>query len=194
MINREALSNEKLLSLLRSDDQAAFNEIYTRYWQTLYAVAYNRLRDQQKSEDAVHDVFSSLWGNRHKSEIGNLAAYLATAVKFRVLENIRKESYKEKYIQDRSISDPEESNDISETLHYKRLLQAINEEVENLPERCRLVFKYSRKENMPLKQIASEMNLSTSTVENHLNRALKRLRLVVKKLGSGILSFLILIS
>ncbi|MEJ7779646.1 MAG: RNA polymerase sigma-70 factor [Daejeonella sp.] len=190
MINLEALSNDELLGLLRSNDQAAFKEIYRRYWQTLYAVAYNRLRNQQKSEDAVHDVLSSLWGNRHKSEIGNLAAYLATAVKFRVLENTRKEFYKQKYIQDRSISHPEESHDIAEALHYKRLLQALHEEVENLPERCKLVFKYSREENMPLKQIAAEMNLSTSTVENHLNRALKRLKEVVKKLGGQILSVL----
>lgn len=187
--NLEALSNNELLRLLRSDDQLAFTEIYNRYWQTLYAVAYNRLRDQQKSEDVVHDVFSSLWSNRHKSEINNPGAYLATAVKFRVLANIRKELLKQNYIQHPSHSDPAESYDISETLHYKRLLQAVNEEVENLPERCRLVFKYSREDNMPLKQIASEMNLSTSTVENHLNRALKRLRLVIKKMGAAVLSF-----
>ncbi len=188
MRNLEVLSDYELLSLLRYEDQLAFKEIYTRYWQTLYAIAYNRLRDQQKSEDVVHDVFSSLWSNRHKSEITNPGAYLATAVKFRVLENIRKESIKQNYIQHPSHSDPDESYDISEALHYKRLLQAVNEEVENLPERCRLVFKYSREENMPLKQIASHMNLSTSTVENHLNRALKRLRFVIKKLGVIILS------
>ena len=184
----EAFSDQELLSLLRSEDQLAFNEIYNRYWQTLYAVAYNRLRDQQKSEDAVHDVFSSLWSNRHKSEINNLGAYLATAVKFRVLGSIRKESVKQNYLQHISLSESAEYHDISETLHYKRLMEAVNEEVENLPERCRLVFKYSREDNMPIKQIASEMNLSTSTVENHLNRALKKLRLVIKKMGAAFLS------
>ena len=193
MKSPKALADHELLNLIRSDDQAAFNEIYTRYWQTLYAVAYNRLRDQQKSEDVVHDVFSSLWSNRHQSEIRNLAAYLATAVKFRVLEYIRKEFFKQTYIQRTSHLEPAESHDISEALHYKRLLQAINEEVENLPERCKLVFKYSREENKPLKQIASEMNLSTSTVENHLNRALKRLKEVVRKLGGQILSVLLLV-
>lgn len=188
MRNLEAFSDNELLILLRSEDQSAFKEIYTRYWQTLYAVAYNRLRDPQKCEDVVHDVFSSLWSNRHKSEITNLGAYLATAVKFRVFENIRKESIKQNYIQHPSHADSNESYDISEALHYKRLLQAVNEEVDKLPERCRLVFKYSREENMPLKQIASKMNLSTSTVENHLNRALKRLRLVIKKMSILILS------
>ncbi len=194
MTNPEAYSNHELLNLLRSDDQAAFKEIYRRYWQTLYAVAYNRLRDQQNSEDAVHDVLSGLWRNRHQSQINDLGAYLATAVKFRVLENIRKEYLRQDHIKHLASSGPTESHDLSEALHYKRLLQALNEEVQNLPERCRLVFKYSREQNMPIKQIASEMDLSVSTVENHLNRALKRLRLVVKKLGSGILSFLVLIT
>ncbi len=188
MRNLETLSDQELLRLLRSEDQSGFNEIYNRYWQTLYALAYNRLRDPQNSEDVVHDVFSSLWSNRHKSEINNLGAYLATAVKFRVLGSIRKEHFKQNYLQHISLSEGNETHDISEALHFKRVLEAINEEVENLPERCRLVFNYSRKDNMPLKQIASEMNLSASTVENHLNKALKRLRLVMKKLGSAVLS------
>jgi RNA polymerase sigma-70 factor (ECF subfamily) len=74
------------------------------------------------------------------------------------------------------------------------LLQALSEEVENLPEKCRLVFKYSREQNMPIKQIAEEMNLSTSTVENHLNKALKKLREVVKKLGGQMLVLLVLLT
>ncbi len=193
-MNIEVLPNDKLLELLRSDRQAAFNEIYRRHWQTLYAIAYNRLRDQQKSEDAVHDVFSSLWANRHRSEINNLNAYLATAVKFRVLENLRKESHRQTFIEHSSRAELQESHDLAEALHHKRLLQALSEEVENLPEKCRLVFKYSREQNMPIKQIAEEMNLSTSTVENHLNKALKKLREVVKKLGGQMLALLIFLT
>ena len=184
----EALSNNELLGLLRSEDQAVFTEIYRRYWQTLYAIAYNRLRDQQDSEDVVHDIFSSLWYNRHKSEIHDLKAYLATAAKFRVLATIRKEQNRQTYTEQISHINIAESYDLSEALHYKRILQAVHEEVEHLPERCRLVFKYSREQNMPIKQIASQMNLSTSTVENHLNRALKKLHIVAKKLSINLLS------
>jgi len=193
LMKQEATSNSELLRLLKSDDQAAFNKIYRRHWQTLYAIAYNRLRNTQKSEDAVHDVFSSLWGNRQKQEINNLNAYLATAIKFRVLDTIRKESHTRSYTQLRSLSDEAESHDISEALHHKRLLQALREEVENLPEKCRLVFKYSREDHMPVKEIAQQMDLSTSTVENHLNKALKRLREVVKKLGGQILLLVVLL-
>jgi len=193
VVKQNTLKSSELLDLLRSDSLTAFKEIYERYWQTMYAVAYNRLRDHKQSEDAVHDVLSTLWTNRNKSEINNLSAYLATAVKFRVLENIRKESHKQAYIQHSSKAKQRESYDISEALHHKRLLQALNEEVENLPEKCRLVFKYSRENNMPIKEIAVEMELSTSTVENHLNRALKRLREVVKKLGGQVLLILAIV-
>lgn len=193
MIKLDALSKSELLDLLKSDSQLAFKEIYSRYWQTMYAIAYNRLRDQQKSEDVVHDVLSALWTNRHNAEIKNLSAYLATAVKFRVLENFRKESHKQAYVQHSSQSEPQESHDIAEALHHKRLLQALSKEIENLPEKCRLVFKYSREKHLPIKQIAEEMELSTSTVENHLNKALKRLREVLKKLGGQILVLLVLL-
>lgn len=194
MIKLDALSNSDLLDLLRSGEHGAFEEIYTRYWKILYAIAYNRLRDRQKSEDVIHDVLSALWNNRHTSEINNLNAYLATAVKFRVLETIRKESHKQAFIEQTSQAELQESHDLAEALHRKRLLQALHEEVEKLPEKCRLVFKYSREQNMPIKQIALEMDLSTSTVENHLNRALKRLREIVKQMGGQILLMIFLLA
>ena len=165
--------------MLSKSDKYAFTEIYTRFWQKLFAIAYNRLKEIQAAEDIVHDIFASLWANRNKIEIESLDNYLATAAKYIVLAKIKKKEqeriYKKTFHQVPVFDLPVETS-----LHYKRILEIVKNEVEKLPEKCRLIFKYSRNEGMPVKQIAKELSISPKTVENQLNKALKQLKLATK--------------
>ena len=171
--------NKDLIGLLSNNDEIAFTELYDRFWQKLFAMAYCRLKEIETAEDIVHDVFASLWANRQEITIESLDNYLATAVKYMVLDKIKKKErerlYKNEFNQSHVVEMTVESS-----LHYKRILETVNREVNRLPERCRLVFNYSRNENMPVKQIAEKLNISTSTVENQINKALKQLKLASK--------------
>jgi len=171
--------NKSLLCLLSKSDEIAFTEIYNRFWQKLFAIAYNRLKEIQSAEDIVHDVFASLWANSKKIEIESLDNYLATATKYMVLAKIKKKE-RERIYKYASHQDPVFELPIEASLHYKRILEIVKNEVEKLPEKCRLIFKYSRNEGMPVKQIAKELSISPKTVENQLNKALKQLKLATK--------------
>lgn len=181
MAGYSSYTDQELIALLKQRDHAAFNEIYGRYWKILYAVAYNRLRDNQSAEDVVHDVLVSLWNHRDTAEIDNLAGYLATATKYMVFHMMKRAQKfsREEHEMDQAgqILDQE---DIEDRLHYKHLLELVNAEVERLPEKCKLIFKYSREEHLSTKEIAEKLNVSTSTVENQMNKALKTLRSSVK--------------
>ncbi|ACU04007.1 RNA polymerase sigma-70 factor [Pedobacter heparinus] len=176
-------TDQELTALLKSGDEYAFTEVYNRYWRVLYALAYNRLRDTQSAEDIVHDVLVSIWKNRATAEVEHLNAYLARATKYMVFHVIKRA---QKFSHDEHAMDNAElvidQEDIEDRLHYKRLLEMVNTEVEMLPEKCRLVFKYSREEQLSVKEIAEKMNVSTSTVENQMNKALNILRKNVKNI------------
>jgi RNA polymerase sigma-70 factor (ECF subfamily) len=167
--------NKLLVSLLAKNDETAFTEIYNRFWQKLFAIAYNRLKEIQIAEDVVHDVFTSLWVNRNKSEIESLENYLATSTKYMVLAKIKKKE-RERIYNNSSHHTPIIDFPVETSLHYKRILEIVKNEVEKLPEKCRLIFKYSRDDGKPVKQIAKELGLSPKTVENQLNKALKQLK------------------
>ena len=81
---------DELLHLITQDHEAAFTELYERYWEKLYVIAYNRLRDKASAEDIVHDVFTALWTNRHITHIDNAENYLAVAVKYAVLNRVKR--------------------------------------------------------------------------------------------------------
>ncbi|HEY5408022.1 MAG TPA: RNA polymerase sigma-70 factor [Ginsengibacter sp.] len=181
MINYQSYNNETLLNLLTKSDELAFTEIYDRFWKKLFAIAYNRLEERESAEDIVHNVFASLWINRNKIEIKSLENYLATAAKYMVFAKIKKKERERIYnndIQQASVFELA----IETSLHYKYILEIVKNEVEKLPEKCRLIFKYSRNDGMPVKRIAKELNISPRTVENQLNKALKQLRLATKTL------------
>jgi RNA polymerase sigma-70 factor (family 1) len=197
MIKLSALSTyncteEELLQRLLANERHAFAEIYNRYWQFLFGLAYNRLKDTQAAEDVVHDVFASLWTNRHKPEIRSLKNYLAVAVKYRILKEVRKAALHRLYQQQANPS-PLYVATPDTTFDNKRIIELLQKEIETLPEKCRLIFRFSREQGMTVKEIADTMDIAPKTVENQLNKALKRLRTTIKNNSIFIfLSFLFL--
>jgi RNA polymerase sigma-70 factor (ECF subfamily) len=181
------LDDVDLLKHIVLGNEYAFTEIYNRYWEVLFAMAYKRLRDVQSAEDVVHDVLVSLWHNREKASITNLKAYLATAVKYTIFAHFKREQRDYAYQQVTHMNSPEDNIDLETSLHYKRILDLLKDEVENLPEKCRLIFKYSREDHMTVKDIAQMLSLSPSTIENQLNKAIGRLRNTLKNISTPLL-------
>jgi len=181
--------NKMLMHLLSESDEGAFTELYNRYWQKLFVIACNRLKNMEAAEDIVHDVFATLWANREKNQIELVENYLATAVKYIVLAKIKKQQ-RERLYNNTLQTIPVFELPVEASLHYKRILEIVKTEVENLPEKCRLIFIYSRNEGMPVRQIADELSISPKTVENQLNKALKQLKLATQPFLSFILFFI----
>lgn len=179
-------SDSDLLRLMAGDNEAAFAELYKRFWDTLFAIAYNRLQSIQAAEDIVHDAFLSLWHNRQKIEAPSLRNYLATAVKYMVLARLRKIGSARKYEQSEK---PVTTSWVSpeHNLHFKNILEKVKQEINNLPEKCRLIFRYSRELGLTNQEIAERMHLSPKTVENQISKALRKLR---KSLKSFLHTFL----
>ena len=70
----------------------------------------------------------------------------------------------------------------------------ISATLSTLSEQTRRAFILSRFENKPNKEIAEEMEISIKGVEYHISKALKVLRVTLKRLSSFILFLLLLLS
>lgn len=185
MTGETSLSEEQLLLSLKSGDESAFTEIYTLYSRKLLAIAFNYSRDPDLAEEIVQDVFLSIWERRTSLNILSLDSYLATAAKFAIFRQIynqrkRTELAKNNYIVDTSISEEDK-------IYAKFLDEYILGIVETLPEKCRLVFQYSRSMHLNNREIADKMNISEKTVESHMTKALKIIRNKLSDSGTIIL-------
>lgn len=168
------LTDESLTDLLKAGDESAFTEIYQRYWQKLLAIGYHHTKDKPAAEEILQEVFISLWERKKIVDIHSLNNYLATAVKFAVFKWLTR---RKKYLDiDQSKSILTLVSTDNDVIDARFLQDYINGIVEQLPEKCRLVFKYSREAGMNIPEIAQKMNISEKTVEAHLTKALKIIR------------------
>jgi len=172
-------SNEQLLELLKRDDKQAFNVLFKLYWKDCFRIAYQKLNSKTLAEEVTQNIFISLWERRNQVEIKNLQAYLRTSVKYQVINFIEAKLSRQKLLVKIAVGE-QAANPIEEGVYYQELMDALEKAIQNLPEKTGRIYRLSRYEYLSGKEIAQKMGLSEKSVEYHMTRALKFLRLELK--------------
>ncbi|RZK08580.1 MAG: RNA polymerase sigma-70 factor, partial [Flavobacterium sp.] len=181
MTKLKKLSDEDLVELLKSGEAPAFEELYNRYWASLYNAAAKRLSSGEVAEELVQDFFTSLWLNHAKLNIHtSFKHYVYTSVRYLVYNQYQKETVRRAYKEEKQRGLVYEDNSTESLIAFKELNKVVNEGVERLPSKCRTVYELSRKEYKNNKEIAHLLGISEKTVENHLTKALRNIRLSLK--------------
>lgn len=177
MRDYEKLSDDDLTGLLRKGDIAAFEEIYNRYWPVLYSAAYKRVRSREVSQEIVQDLFTAFWLGRKEMDIrSSLKGYLFAAVRYKVLNHIEKEMVRRDYRSRLPEPSLRVDNSTEEAILLNDLHHQLDQELDQLPFKCRQVFELSRIAQKSNREIALELKISEKTVENHITKALRILR------------------
>lgn len=177
MRNYGDFSDEDLLILFQDENVTVFETLYNRYWSVMYSAAYRRVQSREIAQEIVQDVFTSLWVNRRELQIqSSLQGYLLSAVKYKVLNHIEKEMVRRSYREQLQATSSIATNYTEETILFEDLSAHLEEELANLPPKCREVFRLSRQEFKTNKEIAEQLGISEKTVENQLTKALKILK------------------
>lgn len=166
---------------LVEDMRTNFDKIYVAYYFRMYRFAKEYVLFDEDAENIVQDVFLLLWEKRDVLDIQvSLMSYLFSLVKNKCLDHLRHRTVVEEYQQELKIK-----LSSLELLNYsfsseedieRVLINAINK----LPERCKQIFLKSRIEGKKNREIAEELNISVSTVENQMTIALRKLRIELK--------------
>ncbi len=168
-------SDTELVSRLNLGDINAFNEIYQRYWSSMYSSAFSVLKDHEPCMDIIQDVFIWVWNNRASLQVSSLKAYLHSSVKYKAANFIRQEKVRDSfYIRAEQLQAYEPT--YNDHLEVKELRRVIDQFTEELPERWKEVFRLSRFEYLSNREIAEKLGVSEKTVEKHITSSLKRLR------------------
>lgn len=174
------LPDNELLAMVRNDSMEAFEHLYNRHWKSLYAFAYKRVRSKEISEEIVQEFLTNLWAGRKTLQIKtSFEGYIYTAVRNLVFNYIAKETRRKAYGHFVQLFKVDTDNSTEETIATRDLQQNIERGLNDLPLKCRSVFELSRHENKTNKEIAQELGISEKTVESHLTKAIKRLRVTL---------------
>lgn len=172
-------SDEELTKLIcQQNNELAFSELYSRHVRLLVHTAIRKTGVKTTAEDLVQEVFFKFWMGRHKFDIQkNAQAYLQGMLKNNIVNHYYQEQKKQLF----SIDDVESpvDDETREHLDYNLLSELYEQSLLKLPEKCRQVFILSRK-GYSLKEIAISLEISEKTVEAHISKALKILRIEMK--------------
>jgi RNA polymerase sigma-70 factor (family 1) len=178
--NPNQTNEAKLLQGLAQGNVRAFEEIFDTFWKPLFNSAYSKLQDRAEAEEIVQNIFSSLWEQREKVEIENLSAYLHRAVKNRILNSIRAKVTEKKYWDYYRNFIPSIQNSTENTVVFENLQEGLEAAVNHLPEKSRRVFQLSRFEGRTNHEIAKLLKISEKSIEYHLTKSLRELRIHMK--------------
>lgn len=191
--NYNTLSDKELLVFLKEESQNAFAEIYHRYWSLMYMHALKMLKDEDDTRDVLQDTFTCLWLNRETiDENSNLAGYLYTCTRNKVLDLIAKQRVRVNYLDSLAAFIETNSNGIIDIITEKEVAQALEKEIQQLPAKMKEVFEMRVYKHLAYKEIADELSLSDKTVKKQISNAIKILRPKLHHL-SGWAVFLLLI-
>ncbi|MFK7774911.1 MAG: RNA polymerase sigma-70 factor [Saprospiraceae bacterium] len=170
-----------LLNKLRQDNDDAFRTLFSAYYKYLTAIAYRYLKDGEKAKDFAQEAFVVLWNQRKELDIRlGLKPYLRQVVINKCLNHLRREQRID-FSENSQLPETATSIDAIHHLEKEDLQKTIQQAVDNLPNRCRIIFCMSRYEEKSHKEISQALGITPKTVENQITIALKALRKAIYK-------------
>ncbi|MCB0786591.1 MAG: RNA polymerase sigma-70 factor [Flavobacteriales bacterium] len=159
---------------IAAGDQGAMEALFRLHYKPLCAFAFQYLKDGEKAEDLVQELFIRLWEDRTELSVHTSAkSYLYAAVRNRCLNALQASRKLVALDQVEAGLTQEEAAD--EELYTERAAR-VRAAIAALPEERRKVFTLSRYEGLKYQEIADRLGISVKTVENQMGKALKTLR------------------
>ena len=177
MPNRE---DERLVALIQSGDDAAFETVFRLFAPSLCSFAAHLVGSRDLAADLVQDVFLRVWRSRAQLHIRDgLQAYLYRAVRNRALDVLAHAHIEDRWVArstERGVNEPVQSPRVEHEIDARDLTRALEHALHRLPERQRQIFLLRWKEEMGYAEIADLLRISPRTVEVHMHRAIHTLR------------------
>ncbi|RFM29029.1 RNA polymerase sigma factor [Deminuibacter soli] len=170
-------TEKELILLWQKGNEAAFAQLYQTHAIELLTIAVQKTNDREIAKELVQNVFVTLHNNKQAAhEIHSLRAWLYTILKYRILDHFRKELVQRKVYEYSPQTYTAAANDVETYIQTRELELLLSEEIKKLPSQCQTVFRLRREHELSNKEIARHLNISENTVEQHMRRALRILR------------------
>ncbi len=169
-------NDRQLIQLLKQDDDAAFTELYDRYWKKLFYMGSSKLHDLPVAEELVQDIFCDLWERRATLDIrGAFSKYLSVALVYKIINvqaRQKRAAHYRKYIREH---DCHYSSCTEERLSFEELKHRLEKLVNDLPGKARLAFRLNKEYGLSQKEVAAQLNITEKAVERSVARAVRSL-------------------
>ena len=167
-----------------SGNKKSFEDLYKQYFQALINYGFRITKNENLIEDAVQELFISIWNNRtNLSEVNEVKFYLFRSLKNRILRQLEKDVFDKLEDIDvyldflNSISEEQKKIDSEQ---FDANLETLQRAIAHLPIRQQEVINLKYYHDFTLDEIAKLMDVNKQSVSNLLFRSYAILRKLLK--------------
>ena len=151
--------------------------MFDRYASQLYHVALKYTGTPDKAEDIVQETFVKVWIYRERLQPHlPFVPYIIRISKNLVINKSKKRLHEQAYMRYKALVNTDIGDTTENQVFLKELKDLLEIKVSQLPEKRKIIYRMSREQGLTNREIAEKLVVSESTVENHINKALKDLK------------------
>jgi RNA polymerase sigma-70 factor (family 1) len=173
------------------EDEVAYKQLFFHFFLPLKSFSYAIIKSKETAEEIVSDIFLDIWIKRKQlSAVEDLKMYLYTAVRNNTLRKMQQNKKAAFFSLDEVQVEFASHNENAEAiLLTHELSNKIDSAIDQLPNRCKLIFKLAKEDKLKYKEIAALLDVSIKTIDSQVATALKKiasvLNISVKKPSSN---------
>jgi RNA polymerase sigma-70 factor (family 1) len=163
------------------DDESAYRELYLLYYKPLLHFV-GAFVPSEAAEEIASDVFIRLWQNRQRlDEVRQLRVYLYVSAKNNAVRWLGAHKKTAALVLDEArVQLQSTQQDPEQLMITAEMMNRIEGAINNLPPRCKLIYKMVREDRLRYKEIAQILDISVKTIDSQLAIALKKIASVVE--------------
>ena len=154
---------------------SSFRQLFDRMFEPMCRFLSYYTSDHMIIEEIVQEVFIKLWDGRDSLQIESVKTYLYTSARNRMLNYLRDEKRRNTLLEQWVQHEMDNRRGV-ECFDIEDFGRRVQNAVDTLPEKCKIIFNLSKKEMLTYKQIAERLEISVKTVESQMGIALRKIR------------------
>jgi RNA polymerase sigma-70 factor (ECF subfamily) len=169
----EQATDSELLVRIAGRDREAFEVVYHRYIRSVFGLAMQRLRDRERAEDAVQEMFAAVWrsASSYRPERGPAAPWLYAIARNAIVDRLRSRDDMPMDVPEMTSDEPGPADQAESSFVSWRVHRAL----QTLPEREREVVELAYWSGLSQSEVASFLDIPLGTVKTRTRSALAHL-------------------
>ena len=169
----EQATDSELLVRIAARDRDAFEVVYHRYIRSVFGLAMQKLRDRERAEDAVQEMFAAVWrsAGSYKPERGPAAPWLYAIARNAIVDRLRSRDAVPMEVPDMTSDELGPAERAESSFVSWRVHRAL----ETLSDREREVIELAYWSGLSQSEVASFLDIPLGTVKTRTRSALAHL-------------------
>lgn len=172
------LDESQWISQVAQQDQLALSQLYDRYAQIIYSIAYRSLGSVEESEELVMDVFAQVWktANRYDASKSRVDTWLFMIARSRIYDRLRSRQRQAKVTDSLIAFDEVKTMSEDSSIEISERRAIVVSAMGTLPIEQRQVLELSYYGGFSHREIAEQTGLAIGTVKTRIRLGIEKLR------------------